>query len=550
MIRINLTHVGQDGTFQGYASVFNKLDSYKDSVLPGAFAEAIERRGISGIKMTLQHDVEELVGVWHEIREDKHGLFVRGQLDMNTECGREVHSLMKSGALNGLSIGFDDSKTVSEKRDGVRYVKKIDLWEIAIVTFPALEEAKVDSRMLYDNEVEIADTRRTNDGYLAVVAKVARTGIQLYRGKEVGRPDKDVVRVYRPASEVFSDESLRSYAHRPTTNDHPPVMVDASNWKKYATGQTGGKVLRDKEYVEVPFVLMDSSAIDDVVRGKRQLSLGYTTVLDWTPGKTDDGQDYDAVQTNIRANHLAVVRNARGGPNLNIRLAGDHAMSGDEVRALADALNEKYGARKMMKTIVVDEISVEVSDIAAGVVERAIRNHEKQIASLRSALEKEEEEKKKAKDALDKATADNATVLAAKDTEITTLKKQVTDSTVTPEKLDGLVKDRAEVVDKATKVLGDKLVVTGKTNDEMRRQVVDHVMGDSAKGWNADQVSASFNTIVASAPARVADNIGGNQRIVAALQTRTVTDAASEAAKSYTEREKKISDAWRTPSAA
>lgn len=168
------------------------------------------------------------------------------------------------------------------------------------------------------------DVRRTDDGYLTAFARVARTGIQTYKGYELGRPDLDTVRVYRPPEEVFHADAMHSAAHRPVTMKHPPVPVTAKNWRKYSRGQTGGEVVRDGEYLRVPMVLMDQSLVDAYEKkGVKELSLGYSTDIKWRTGvvdagQPDAGQTYDAVQTAIRVNHLAVVPEARGGKNLRI----------------------------------------------------------------------------------------------------------------------------------------------------------------------------------------------------------------------------------------
>ncbi len=168
------------------------------------------------------------------------------------------------------------------------------------------------------------DVRRTSDGYLTAFARVARTGIQEYRGHELGRPDLDVVRVYRPPEEVFAPDAMSSFAHRPVTLRHPKTPVNAKNWKKYAGGQTGAEVVRDAEYIRIPMVLMDQKLIDAYERdGIKQLSMGYSTDIKWRTGvvdagQPDAGQQYDAVQTAIRGNHLAIVPDARGGDQLRI----------------------------------------------------------------------------------------------------------------------------------------------------------------------------------------------------------------------------------------
>ncbi|MGB3416802.1 MAG: HK97 family phage prohead protease [Mesorhizobium sp.] len=139
-----LDEVEADGGFTGYASLFGKVDLGKDAVERGAFANSLRSRGATGIRMLFQHDPGEPIGTWTEIREDARGLFVRGRLARDVKRAREVLSLMRSGALDGLSIGF---RTVKARRDpttGVRRILEADLWEISIVTFPMLPEARIE----------------------------------------------------------------------------------------------------------------------------------------------------------------------------------------------------------------------------------------------------------------------------------------------------------------------------------------------------------------------------------------------------------------------
>ncbi|MDT9702463.1 DUF2213 domain-containing protein, partial [Streptomyces sp. P17] len=90
-------------------------------------------------------------------------------------------------------------------------------------------------------------------------ARVARTGIQQYLGSEVGRPDLEVVTVYRPESEVFKADSMASFAHRPITDDHPDEAVTADNWKDYSVGQTGEEIKRDGDFLRVPMMVADGA---------------------------------------------------------------------------------------------------------------------------------------------------------------------------------------------------------------------------------------------------------------------------------------------------
>ncbi len=132
-----------NGVFAGYASLFNVRDNGGDIVLPGAFARSLRRKGARGIRMLHQHDPAQPVGVWHEIREDDRGLFVRGRLALGTARGRELAELVRIGALDGLSIGF---RTVVAGRDPARrarLLKAVDLWEISLVTFPMMPGARI-----------------------------------------------------------------------------------------------------------------------------------------------------------------------------------------------------------------------------------------------------------------------------------------------------------------------------------------------------------------------------------------------------------------------
>lgn len=180
----------------------------------------------------------------------------------------------------------------------------------------------------------ISGTHRTADGYLAADARIARTGIQIYSGREVGRPDLAVVRVYRSPEEVFAKDAMTSAAHRPMTLDHPAQHVDATRWKGIAVGWTGDAVTRDGETIRVPMMVADAAAIADIEAGKRELSCGYSCDLDWTPGTTPEGEAYDARQIGIRVNHVAIVQKGRAGSACRI---GDNASGSAFLRDAAGA---------------------------------------------------------------------------------------------------------------------------------------------------------------------------------------------------------------------
>ncbi|MBS0243244.1 MAG: HK97 family phage prohead protease [Proteobacteria bacterium] len=142
---LDLKAIADDGVFEGYASLFNREDLGRDIVAPGAFAQSIAQKGAAGIRLLFQHDPAQPIGVWTSLVEDAKGLFVRGRLTPGVARAREVLSLMRAGAIDGLSIGFRPLKARRDRARGIRLIEKVDLWEISIVTFPMLPGARIEA---------------------------------------------------------------------------------------------------------------------------------------------------------------------------------------------------------------------------------------------------------------------------------------------------------------------------------------------------------------------------------------------------------------------
>lgn len=137
------TTIEADGTVEGYASLFGEIDQARDMVMRGAFADTIIARGVRRVPMLFQHDPSEPVGIWLDLREDHRGLFARGRLIPEVARGRELLSLLRAGAIDGLSIGFRTAKAHIDPKTRIRRIYAVDLWEISIVTFPMLTGARV-----------------------------------------------------------------------------------------------------------------------------------------------------------------------------------------------------------------------------------------------------------------------------------------------------------------------------------------------------------------------------------------------------------------------
>ena len=145
------------GTFEGYGSVFGNKDLGNDVIEAGAFTKSLKRRKPQNVKLLYQHKSDMPIGVFDEIREDDHGLVVKGRLALKTQAGAEAYELLKMGALDGLSIGFRvNPKEVSyDKRGNKRIIKEVDLMEVSLVTFPMNPQATV--RSVKGEEISIRE---------------------------------------------------------------------------------------------------------------------------------------------------------------------------------------------------------------------------------------------------------------------------------------------------------------------------------------------------------------------------------------------------------
>lgn len=317
--------------------------------------------------------------------------------------------------------------------------------------------------------------RRTTDGYLVADVRVARTGIQEYTGGELGVRTNQIMRVYRPESAVFDSVAMHSYAHRPVTNDHPRGQVTAANWKDLSIGNTGGEVVRDGEFVRVPLVLMDASAIADYESGKRELSMGYDAVIEFTNGVTDSGEPYDAIVTSMKMNHLALVDRARGGSELRI---------GDSPNTDGLGGQQTGGQTAMtMKQVMVDGLTVETTIQGA----QAIDKLQKQVADSASTVQA-------LKDA-------HSAELAKRDAEIDSLKAKV----LTDAQIEARAIARADLVAKAKAV--HDADYSGKSDSEIRRTAVVGRIGDAAIAGKDDKYVEVYFDIVAKDAATTADPV-------------------------------------------
>jgi HK97 family phage prohead protease len=142
---LQIKDLSDEGTFEGYGSVFGNVDSYGEKVMPGAFVASLakHRREGSTILMLWQHNPDVPIGVWEDLAEDSKGLWGKGRLIMEVQKARETHALMKAKAIGGLSIGYREVKVTPD--GNVRNLEELDLREISPVSFPANRRARIEA---------------------------------------------------------------------------------------------------------------------------------------------------------------------------------------------------------------------------------------------------------------------------------------------------------------------------------------------------------------------------------------------------------------------
>jgi len=353
-----------------------------------------------------------------------------------------------------------------------------------------------------------ASFKLTADGYLVANARVARTGIQEYLGSELG-DKREIVKVYRPEKTVFDKASLATFAHKPVTLNHPPVFVDASNWRDYAVGHVDGEIMRDGDMVKIPMLLMDGAAVKAIKNGSAQFSVGYDARIEWKDGKTEAGEDYNAVQHDIRVNHIALVSAARGGDRLTL---------GDERNKVMDPKT---------KNVIIDGIDVALPEQSASIVERAISKLDRAV--------------KDASTSSDDLRQENITLRD----KVAELEANLRKATISDAELDRRAEARLRLITDSRKILGDSYSPDGKTSEDIKRAVVIARLGPEIVKEMTDQsIAGAYLALVSQQ-----SNQQGNVRELSDALSRpgNMKQQTNDADNAWEERGKIMRDAWKNP---
>lgn len=373
---------------------------------------------------------------------------------------------------------------------------------------------------------------RTTEGFLTGRAIVTSIGVFTYK-----YADGTELRELRLPEEVFDPESLNSMKLKPVTNQHPDGFVTPENQQELQVGSLGSDVTTTTQYrdydgwteqekitdgihVAIDMTINRADAIDDVLNGRRALSMGYTCEIEETSG-VYMGVEYDCIQRKIRYNHCAIVDAARAGDAAQIHLdSADAVLAG--VPAIKSTHKDHQGQedKSMKKTVRIDGVDVEVDDSVASYIsglnkqadeaEKKKKSLEEEVDALKKSVSKLEAERDAEKSKADSANAE--------------LEKARADA-ADESRIDAAVQERLALYDAADKA-GVK-IEQGMKMDDVRRAVIASVFPTvNLDGKNADYIAACFD----SAKAELEKRADGAQRAVGADGNPGVQDNYDSAA--------------------
>ncbi|NNE58261.1 MAG: DUF2213 domain-containing protein [Hellea sp.] len=360
--------------------------------------------------------------------------------------------------------------------------------------------------------LRLPEDRISSEGYLTLTARIARTGIQTYYGHELAGVDEAVeldrqYRVYRPEQAVFADAALASFRDLPVTLGHPNAEMSTNNYRDHVIGHVIGDVQRDGDFIRAELSIRDATAIAKIRSGEAtQLSVGYHANVTLKTGVTPSGEKYDAIQSHIRGNHIALVDAARCGPECRI---GDRRVSGCDC-ASCQTRKEK----PMTELITLDGEAITLAEAVEKLrgsnarIAEALKEAEATIARLHSELE-------------------------TKSGEVEALQQSPTTETV----MDAKVRARAHILMEASEILGDNTALSDRSDSDIRRRVIDHVYGDGfARGASDHAVLGMYKVAVRDA-GRALDTVNG------AVQPGSIRQ--SSLVNAFTRRNERLQNAWR-----
>ncbi len=316
------------------------------------------------------------------------------------------------------------------------------------------------------------------NGYLRADATLTRVGVFAYQ-----LADGSTRHELRLPEEVFHPDSLASFSMAPLTRHHPPERLDASNTHKYQVGVTGENPRPDEHLVLSSVLVTDGETVKAVESGELlELSCGYDCELEHTPG-TWNGLKYDAIQRQIRGNHVALVPKGRAGPEARIRLDAEDAVMQDFVETPPTTKKEDAAPGREepdMRKMLINGVWVEVSEQA----EQALTVERKQ---REDAMDKLRDELKSAVAKADKETA-RADGLKEQAEKAEKARADAAD----PKRLQALIQARVALQEEAALVL-EGMKLDALSDEQLKAKVLEKLCPDlKLDGKSADYIQGRY----------------------------------------------------------
>lgn len=315
------------------------------------------------------------------------------------------------------------------------------------------------------------------NGYLRADATLTRVGVFEYQ-----LADGTTRRELRLPEEVFHADSLASFSMAPLTRLHPPERLDATNTHKYQVGVTGEHPRADDTLVLSSVLVTDADSVKRVEAGElAELSCGYDCELEHKPGVWN-GLKYDAIQRNIRGNHVALVPKGRAGPEARIRLDAEDAVMQDPAEPTTKKEDAPPPGREEfpMKKVFINGVWVEVSEQAAALMEVDKARRDADDAKLRDEL----------KAAVAKADKETARADGLKEAADKAEKARV--DAADPKRIAALIQARVALEKEAALVLED-MKLDGLSDEQLKAKVLEKLCPDlKLDGKSADYIQGRY----------------------------------------------------------